>query len=165
MDIIIFSTGGTIDKVHDPVTESLTFSDTSLISTILAQGKMPDVPVVTLMRKDSLDMTSADRDEILTAITARDETQVVVSHGTSTMVETAWFLKAHHPEKCSNKVVVLTGAMRPFSLFESDASFNLGVAIGGAQTLSPGVYVAMNGKIFDAESVAKETDIGVFKGE
>lgn len=165
MTLSILATGGTIDKVHDPITESLIFGGKSLIPDILKQAKINRVHVTTLMLKDSLEMGAPDRDEILAAIRADEAKGIIITHGTSTMVETAWFLKAHHTEFFADKVIVLTGAMRPFSLQQSDAEFNLGTAFGCAQTHQAGVYIAMNGRVFDADAVVKETDIGVFQGE
>ncbi len=158
-DICILATGGTIDKDHDPITEKLVFTGQSHISDILRECRVKDVPYQILMQKDSLDITDQDREAMKHAILARTEEAIVLTHGTSTMAQTAEYLNGAVP----GKTVVLTGAMRPFALLRSDASFNLGGAIVAAQTLPPGVYVAMNGRVFDAAQVRKNIQTGVFE--
>lgn len=157
-DICIIGTGGTIDKDHDPITEKLVFSESSHIPTMLSEFRVPEIPHSILMLKDSLEMTDADREIIRDAILKRSEKCIVITHGTSTMSETAVYLKKY----IQDKVIVLTGAMRPFSLFQSDAGFNLGAAIVSARLLSNGVYIAMNGQVFKAGEVQKDTDKGIF---
>lgn len=156
----IIVTGGTIDKVHDIRTEGLGFSPDGAthIPEMLQIGRchFPSVDVV--MLKDSLYFEDADRDAIAAAVAKAEEDAVVVTHGTGTMGQTARFLKGVAPEK----TVVLTGAMRPFSLYSSDGEFNLGGAIVAAQVLSPGVWGVMNGRVFPAEQLNKNTDQGRF---
>ena len=125
---------------------------------MLSEFRVPEIPHDIVMLKDSLEMTDADRKIIADAILARVEEYVVVTHGTSTMIDTASYIR----EYVSDKVVVLTGAMRPFSLFQSDAGFNLGSAIASAKLLDHGVYIAMNGQIFPAKNVRKNNEKGVF---
>ncbi len=158
-DIFIFATGGTIDKIHDPVTEELVFDGKTRIPEILKQCRSEQIPHEVLMLKDSLHMGENDRETIKKAVLARHEHSIIISHGTGTMEKTASYLKDH----MEDKTVVLTGAMRPFSLFNSDASFNLGSAITAAQLCPPGVYIAMNGQIFKAGNVTKDRETGFFK--
>lgn len=157
-DLCILATGGTIDKVHDPIAETLTFGKISYIPQILEECRTADITHLVLMFKDSRDMTDADREVILSAIQARPEKSIVVTHGTSTMPLTAEYLKDH----AKDKTIVLTGAMRPFSFFQSDAGYNLGGAIIAARALPPGVYIVMNGQIFNAGQVAKDEQKGIF---
>lgn len=157
-DVCILATGGTIDKEHDPITESLVFSDHSYVPEMLSDFRVNDIPHKLIMLKDSLDMTDQDRRIIKDEILKRPETSIVVTHGTSTMAETAEYLI----DKIGKKAVVLTGAMRPYSLFRSDGGFNLGAAITAARLLEPGVYIAMNGQIFTAGEVQKNKKIGAF---
>ena len=158
-NLCILATGGTIDKEHDPLTEQLVFSDHSYIPTMLQEYRVPDIPHETVMLKDSFDITDEDRGIIKDAILKRSEACVVVTHGTSTMPETAAYLASY----IKDKTVVLTGAMRPFSLFKSDGGFNLGAAISIVTLLDPGVYIAMNGQIFKAGAVRKNLEQGIFE--
>ena len=157
-NICILATGGTIDKDHDPITEQLIFSGDSFVPDMLKEFRVPGIPHEIVMLKDSFDVDDADRAVMLTAIMARPERMIVMTHGTSTMTQTGVYLQ----ERVEGKVVVLTGAMRPFSLFRSDAGFNLGGAIAAARLCAPGVYIAMNGQIFAPDAVVKDTDAGVF---
>jgi len=160
MDTLILITGGTLDKVHDTATESLLFrkSRKSHITELLKIGRsqLPRQEVV--LMKDSLDMTDADRAVILKAVLSAPERQILVTHGTGTMEQTAKFLDG----KTGDKTVVLTGAMRPFSLGKSDAGFNIGGGLIAAQTLPAGVYGVMNGRVFTANKLRKDIKRGRF---
>jgi len=160
MDVLILITGGTLDKVHDTLTESLVFGggDKSRVSNILKTGRTDHPRLKTLMQKDSLDMTETDRELILQAVLDAPQSRIVITHGTGTMELTAKYLDG----KIGDKTVVLTGAMRPQSLGKSDAGFNLGGAIIAAQTLEYGVYAVMNGRVFEAQTVHKDTTRGRF---
>lgn len=158
-DIFIIATGGTIDKIHDPISETLVFSDRSYLDELLEQCRVQGVEHQTLMLKDSLDITDQDRELIRQAILCRPENKIIITHGTSTMTQTAEFLKG----KVDGKTVVLFGAMRPFSLFKSDAGFNLGCAFAALQLLQPGVYITMNGQVFEAGTVRKDETRGIFE--
>lgn len=156
----IIVTGGTLDKVHDPFSEGLSFDahGETHLHDILRQARCDFPTIDLLMLKDSLGFDDADRQALVDRILAAPEDAIVVTHGTSTMGETARFLEPH----VSHKSVVLTGAMRPFSLGASDAAFNLGAAITAAQLLDPGVWGAMNGRIFAARSLSKNVEMGRF---
>lgn len=159
-DVRIIVTGGTIDKVHDMRSEGLAFAPDGAthIPEMLAMGRC-HFPVIDLvMLKDSLYFTDADRNAIADAVTDAPEQSVIITHGTGTMGETARFLLGRAPEK----TVVLTGAMRPFSLAGSDGEFNLGGAIIAAQLLDPGVWGVMNGRVFHAEALNKNVEKGRF---
>ena len=158
-NICILATGGTIDKDHDPISEELIFSDQSYVPAMLSEFRTMKVSHDVLMLKDSLDMNDSDREAIKEGVLARPEALIVVTHGTSTMPETAAYLS----DKIQGKTVVLTGAMRPFSLFRSDAGFNLGTAIAAVQLLEHGVYITMNGQIFKANDVQKNIEQGRFE--
>jgi L-asparaginase len=114
--------------------------------------------VVELFRKDSLELGEADRDEIRAAVALCESTQVVITHGTDTMVETARVLQA-----VVDKTIVLTGALQPGRFIDSDASFNLGMALGVAQVLPAGVYIVANGRVFPAANVRKNVDLNRFE--
>jgi len=159
-DVLILVTGGTIDKVHDTHSESLTFAKdrSTLIPDILTDGRCHFPSVQCLLQKDSLDFDDADRMTIVEAIQGAKEQAVVVTHGTGTMDISARTAAQH----ISGKVVVFTGAMRPYSLGKSDGAFNLGAAIIAAQTLPQGIWGVMNGRVFEAARLHKNTEQGRF---
>lgn len=157
--LCILATGGTIDKDHDPISENLIFSGQSHVPEMLLQYRAMNIPYDVLMQKDSSEMNDQDREIIKQAIEKREETAIIVTHGTSTMADTARYLSDH----IKGKTIVLTGAMRPFSLFRSDAGFNLGTAIAAARTMDHGIYIAMNGQIFNSNHVKKNIEQGFFE--
>lgn len=159
-DTLILITGGTIDKVHSILTESLAFppDHSSLIPDVLTQGRCDFPRTQTIFLKDSLDFEDADRFAIIKAIKAAKEPCIVVTHGTGTLGKSARTIAKH----VTGKTVVFTGAMRPHSFGTSDGAFNLGGAIIAAQTLPPGVYGVMNGRVFEAEKLHKNTEHGRF---
>ena len=156
----ILTTGGTFDKVHDWRTEALAFAGegASEVPTVLAHGRCEWPFIEHVCQLDSLEMTDEDRAVIADRCAGVPEARLVVTHGTSTMGETARFLAG----RALPKTIVLTGAMRPHSLFVSDAGFNLGGALVAAQTLGAGVWAVMNGRVFAAEDVAKNVELGRF---
>lgn len=160
MNVLIIITGGTLDKVHDTLTESLIFPDGGItrVASILDESRCDHPNTKVLMQIDSLNMTDTDREQILQAVRAAKTDHIVITHGTGTMEQTAKYLDG----KTGDKIVVLTGAMRPQSLGQSDANFNLGGALIAAQTLGPGVYAVMNGRVFKAQDVHKNTEAGRF---
>ena len=159
MTIRILVTGGTFDKEYNELNGTLRFNQTH-VGDMLQRGRCGlDVTIDVLMMVDSLDMTDADRARIVHACRDCDEARVVVTHGTDTMVETAQSLAAGVP----NKTVVLTGAMVPYAFGSSDGLFNLGSAVSFVQALPPGVYVAMNGRVFAWNNVRKNRTLGVFE--
>jgi L-asparaginase len=159
MSIRIFITGGTFDKEYNELNGQLYFKDTHMADLLhLGRSRVP-VFTRTLMMIDSLDMTEQDRDLIAHQCNACEEKQIVITHGTDTMAETATLLA----EKVKGKTIVLTGAMIPIKFGSSDGLFNLGSALAFAQTLPPGVYVAMNGRYFHANRVRKNRETGNFE--
>lgn len=157
----VFVTGGTFDKEYDELAGTLHFRATH-VEEMLRRGRCRlDVAVEVLMLVDSLEMTPAHREAIAAACAACPERQLVVTHGTDTMVETAAVLAAD--PRLAGRTVVLTGAMVPYAFGSSDGLFNLGSALSFAQALPPGVYVAMNGRVFPAGRVRKNRALGVFE--
>jgi L-asparaginase len=129
---------------------------------MLRQGRCRvDVHLRTIMMIDSLDMTDADREAIVQNCRQCEEAQIVITHGTDTMVETARALAA--ATGVEGKTVVLTGAMIPYAFGSSDGMFNLGSALSFVQVLPAGVYVAMNGRCFRWDEVRKNRQTGVFE--
>jgi L-asparaginase len=161
MTVRIFITGGTFDKEYNELTGKLYFTDTHLHDLLqMGRCRVP-VEIRTLMMIDSLEMTEEDRDLIVHQCLHCDEDKIVITHGTDTMAETAAVIA----EKFSNqsKTIVLTGAMIPIKFGSSDGLFNLGSALAFAQTLPPGVYVAMNGRYFHWNNVRKNKETGIFE--
>jgi len=159
MKIRVFITGGTFDKEYNELNGTLYFSETH-VQHMLERGRCKlDVSFEVLLMVDSLDMTAADRARIVQACRSCTEQRVVITHGTDTMVETAQALASNVP----NKTIVLTGAMVPYAFGSSDGLFNLGSALSFVQALPPGVYIAMNGRVFPWNNVRKNTEIGVFE--
>ena len=152
-------TGGTIDKLYNELDGSLTFTE-SHIPAMLKQARcIVDLSTETVMLKDSLDMDGTDRDLISNKCESCDESKIIISHGTDTMVETAEVLAG----KITGKTIVLFGAMIPFSITNSDSLFNLGCAVAAVQCLEEGVFISMNGKIFPWDDVRKNKTEGVFQ--
>ena len=158
MRALVVVTGGTFDKEYDELTGTLSFRKTHLAEMLKLGRCRLQTRVSTLMMKDSLVMTAADRRRILAACRRAPENHIVITHGTDTMAETAAVLGP----SIKDKTVVLTGAMRPYRFGSSDGLFNLGSALSFAQALPPGVYVAMNGLIFTWDDVKKNKRLGVF---
>ena len=157
MSILVLTTGGTIDKLYFDALSEFQVGD-SVVARIFATARV-SLPfrVVELMRKDSLELTDADRAAIRAVVVAAPETCVVVTHGTDTMTDTAAALAG-----VEGKTVVLVGALTPARFAESDATFNLGMALATAQVATPGVWVAMNGTIFPGDRVRKDREKGGF---
>lgn len=159
--IHLFVTGGTLDKDYDPISGELTFP-ASCLPTLLEEARCSlALTVEVLFEKDSLQMSADDRHKISQACESCPEDHIVITHGTDTMVETATVL--HQNMNLSQKTIVLTGAMRPYRLSQSDASFNVGSALMAVQTAGPGVFIVMNGRLFRAGQVQKNLNAGVFE--
>ncbi len=159
VQIRIYVTGGTFDKEYNELTGQLFFKDTH-VREMLRLGRCNiDLEVRTLMMIDSTEMNEIDREIIRKSCQESSTDRIVITHGTDTMSETARFLG----QTIQDKTVVLTGAMIPYTFGSSDGLFNLGSAIAFAQTLAPGVYVAMNGRCFNWDNVRKNRKTGVFE--
>jgi L-asparaginase len=154
----IFTTGGTIDKVYFDDLSDYEVGEPQVVE-ILKEAKVAfDYELDEVMRKDSLEMTRSDRDLLRERIEADPVRLILVTHGTDTMVETA-----RHLCGIQDKVIVLTGSLAPARFKGSDAAFNVGCAVGALQSLPPGVYVAMSGRVFNAERVCKNREAGRFE--
>jgi len=158
MAIKIIITGGTIDKVYNHLNGELIFTESNVPEMLKQARSTLKVKTQTLFLKDSLDMTDNDREKILRACKNCTENQIVITHGTDTMPETAKALGS----AIKNKTIVLLGAMIPHSFGNSDALFNLGCALSAVQFLQQGVYISMNGKIFSCDNVRKDKSKGEF---
>jgi len=158
MKIKIITTGGTIDKLYFDAKSEYEIGAPQIGEILQAMSVAFDFEVLPVMRKDSLEITEDDREIIAKAIEAESEERFIVTHGTDTMVETAKVL-----QRCDDKVIVLTGALNPARFVGSDAVFNIGTAVAAVQTLPPGVYLAMNGRVWNPNRVRKNRDENRFE--
>lgn len=158
--IRILVTGGTFDKKYDELTGRLFFRDTHVPEMLRLGRCRLDVTVETVMMMDSLDLDDEGRRAIVEQARRSEETAILVTHGTDTIVQTA---RALAQASLANKTIVLTGAMVPYAFGSSDGLFNLGSALSFAQILPPGVYIAMNGQHFPWNAVRKNTATGSFE--
>ncbi len=159
MAIRILVTGGTFDKEYNERTGQLYFKDTHLAEMLRLGRSRVEVTIRTVMMVDSLEISDADRVLIVQNCLQANEDRIVITHGTDTMAETA----AAIARAVAGKTVVLTGAMIPYAFGSSDGLFNLGSALSFVQVLSPGIYIAMNGKCFPWDSVRKNRELGEFE--
>lgn len=158
MKIKILTTGGTIDKLYFDAKSRYEVGDPQIGGILHSLEVAFEFEVESVLRKDSLDVTDEDRESIAAVIAAADESRFVVTHGTDTMVETARVL-----QRLDGKVIVLTGALNPARFIGSDAVFNIGTAVAAVQTMPPGVYIAMNGRVWDPLMVRKNRDANRFE--
>ena len=158
MQLEIFTTGGTIDKVYFDAKSTFEVGEPQILEVLREANLSLDYQVTPLLRKDSLDLTDEDRALLRQAILNSSASQIVITHGTDTMTETARAL-ADIP----GKTIVLTGAMQPARFRFTDAVFNIASAMMAAQTLLEGVYIAMNGKAFDPDKTRKNVELNRFE--
>lgn len=155
--ILVLTTGGTIDKAYFDALSEYQIVESG-IPAVLEQARVAlPVRVMELMRKDSLELTDADRALIAAAVREAPERRVVITHGTDTMTDTAKALA-----DIAGKTIVLTGALSPARFAETDAPFNLGMAFATAQVAAPGVWIAMSGQVFEGLQVRKDRAAGKF---
>lgn len=156
--LTVVTTGGTIDKVYFDAKSDYQVGAPQ-IGEILAQlGVAFEFDVVPVLRKDSLEMTDADRAEIRSVVSGQPHQHILITHGTDTMVDTARALAG-----IADKTIVLTGALNPARFQGSDAVFNIGCAVGAVQTLGDGVWIAMNGRVWDPAHVRKNRTANRFE--
>ena len=158
MKVAILTTGGTFDKVYFDANSEYSIGD-PCITSILDEGNVnSDYRIQSILKKDSLDITSKERQIIKNSVEECAEERIIIIHGTDTMVETAKSL-----EDIKDKTIVLMGAMQPARFKKTDAIFNSGFALAAAQILEYGVYITMNGMIFHSDNVKKNIDLGKFE--
>lgn len=158
MDLQIFTTGGTFDKVYYDALSDFQIGEPMAPVLLREAGVSLDFGVASLLKKDSLDMDDTDRALIREQVLACPAQRILIIHGTDSMTQSAEVLR-----DVPGKVIVFTGAMQPARMRQSDAPFNLGLAIGALQCLGEGVYIAMNGRVFEAGSVQKNRAEGRFE--
>ena len=158
MKVAILTTGGTFDKVYFDANSEYSIGD-PCITAILDEGNVnSDYRIQSILKKDSLDITSKERQIIKNSVEECAEERIIIIHGTDTMVETAKSL-----EDIKDKTIVLTGAMQPARFKKTDAIFNSGFALAAVQILENGVYITMNGMVFRSDNVKKNIDLGKFE--
>ncbi|MEJ2470515.1 MAG: asparaginase domain-containing protein [Desulfuromonadales bacterium] len=154
----ILTTGGTIDKVYFDAKSHFEVGEPQIVEILREANLVIEYRVIPLLRKDSLDLTDADRQTIAQAVRESPAARIVITHGTDTMIETAQSL-GH----ISGKTIVLTGAMQPARFRFTDAVFNIASAIMATQTLAEGVYIVMNGRVFDPGKTRKNRALNRFE--
>ena len=160
MNIAILTTGGTFDKIYFDANSEYSIGE-PCISSILDEGNVTsEFRIKSVLKKDSLDINQKERELIKKSVIECEEEKIIIIHGTDTMVETAKFL-----EEIKDKTIVLTGSMQPARFKKTDAIFNSGFAFAAVLSLENGVYIAMNGKIFNSSNVRKNIDLGRFEGK
>ena len=155
----IFITGGTFDKEYNEITGELYFKRSHMYELLELGRCRLDVEIETLMMVDSMEMSNTERNYIVQKCIDEPTQKIVITHGTDTMVETANMLG----EANIDKTIVLSGAMIPFKFGSSDGLFNMGSALSLVQALPSGIYIAMNGQIFDQKNVKKNNKMGIFE--
>ena len=160
MNIAILTTGGTFDKIYFAANSEYSIGE-PCISSILDEGNVTsEFRIKSILKKDSLDINQKERELIKKSVIECEEEKILIIHGTDTMVETAKFL-----EEIKDKTIVLTGSMQPARFKKTDAIFNSGFAFAAALSLENGIYIAMNGRIFNSSNVRKNIDLGRFEGK
>ena len=154
----ILTTGGTIDKVYFDKKSNYEVGDPFVEELLRKMNVNISFKVKSLMKIDSLDMTDIDREEILNYIKNSNSINFLITHGTDSIVETAIYLK-----KISDKTIVLTGSLKPAIFIDNDAIFNVGSALTSAQILKNGVYIVINGQVFNPDNVRKNLEKNIFE--
>ena len=157
-ELLVVTTGGTIDKVYFDDKSDYQVGEPQIGRILEELGVAFRFTVIPIIRKDSLHISAADRELLRDTIAAQPQRCVLVTHGTDTMVETARVLS-----EVAGKTIVLTGALSPYRFRQSDATFNIGCAIGALQVLPPGVYIAMSGRVFAIDRVRKNREARRFE--
>ena len=157
--IKIFSTGGTFDKEFNEITGELFFKKTQLYELLELGRPKLDVKIETLMMVDSLKMSNTERQYIVDKCKNEKTNNIIITHGTDTMVKTAELIA----NQITDKTIILTGAMIPIKFGSSDGLFNLGSAMSFVQVLESGVYITMNGRYFNYDNVRKNKKLGIFE--
>jgi L-asparaginase len=154
----ILTTGGTIDKVYFDKKSNYEVGDPFVEELLHKMNVNISFNVKSLMKIDSLDMTDIHREEILNYVKNSNANNFLITHGTDSIVETAIYLK-----KISDKTIVLTGSLKPAIFIDNDAIFNVGSALTSAQILKNGVYIVINGQVFNPDNVRKNLEKNIFE--
>ncbi len=158
--ILIINTGGTFNKIYNPITGNLEIEPTGEAIKTIAKHALTEFKIKNIIGKDSLDMTDDDREIIIEAIKETKRKHIIIVHGTDTIDKTAQFIA----KEKMNKKIILTGAMVPYSVNPIESTFNLSSAFGYLQNIQKGgVYISMNGIIKDYRRVVKNKEKGYFE--
>ena len=158
MRVKIYTTGGTIDKTYFDAKSEYEVGDPQIVDILRFANVGIDYVVETVLRKDSLDMTDEDRELLVRRVREEPCDRILITHGTDTMVDTAREL-----EHIDGKTIVLVGSLSPAQFKNSDAEFNIGFALAAVQVLPAGVYIAMNGSVFEPAKVRKNRERNRFE--
>lgn len=158
MKVKFFTTGGTIDKVYFDAKSEYEVGPPQVADVLREANVTFEFEIDSILRKDSLDMTDADRAEIRRRVEADPCDCIIITHGTDTMVRTAQALAG-----IVGKTIVLTGSMQPARFRVTDADFNVGTAVAAVQVMPPGVYIAMNGRVMDPARIRKNVERHCFE--
>lgn len=161
MNIKFICTGGTIDKDYASKAGTYNFemADPAVERILRSYNLNFSYSIDSILKKDSLDLTDEDRELIYHACNNSKCKKIIITHGTDTMVKTANRLSS-----IEDKVILLFGAAKPEKFYDSDARFNLGIAIGAVNVLNNGIYIVMNGRVYDWDKCEKRKEDGVFVG-
>ncbi len=157
VDIKILCTGGTFDKIYYDALSDYQIGEPQVGWILEQAGVNFSYEIESILKKDSLDITDQDREHIVAKVKAQSCNKIMITHGTDTMVKTAQTLKT-----VTDKTIVLVGAMQPARFRDSDALYNVGFATSAVSILPAGIYIAMNGQLFNADEVKKNRDAGRF---
>ena len=156
--IEIMTMGGTIDKIYFDAKSSFEIGEPQ-IGAVLADANLSiDYQITPLLRKDSLDLSDADRELLKKSVSESSAEKIVITHGTDTMIKTA-----EHLQGITGKTIVLTGSMQPARFRFTDAIYNIASAITAVQLLSGGVWISMNGRCFDPRKSRKNVEMNRFE--
>lgn len=158
MHIHILTTGGTFDKIYHDALSEFIIGDPMAAQLLQEAGVNLSYSLESLLKKDSLELTDANRELLREQVHNSPHQHILIIHGTDTMI-----LSAQHLGAITHKTVVFTGAMQPARMRHTDAPFNLGFAIGALQCLDSGIYIAMNGQVFNADNVQKNRHMSRFE--
>ena len=159
MEVTFIQTGGTIDKDYPKTTKGYAFEISEPAVRRILEKLNPsfEYNIISVLKKDSLDITEKDRLNILNACKKTESQNIIITHGTDTMLETAKVLSV-----IKDKKIVITGSMRPEMFSNSDAPINVGIAIGAINALKHGIYIAMHGKVIEWDKCKRDTKTGQF---
>ena len=159
MKITFIQTGGTIDKDYPKTTKGYAFEISDPAVKRILEKLNPDFEydIISALKKDSLDITEEDRKKILEACKKTKSDKIIITHGTDTMLETAKVLS-----EIKDKIIIITGSMRPERFSNSDAPINIGMAIGAVNVLNNGIYIAMHGRILRWDKCKRDMKTGQF---
>ena len=158
--LLVLTTGGTLDKVYFDALSEFQVGDPVAKNILTAMNVNFEFEINEICRKDSLELTDEDRDQLKITIEASDANFVLITHGTDTMVDSANYIGEQ-----ANKVIIFTGAMQPAAFSNTDAVFNIGTAVGAFSVAQPGSYIAMSGQVYPASNVFKNYDSRRFESK